>query len=192
MPRLETQEKKIDMKKMTWLSLLATLLAVSPLAFGAALVTKGANELGLEGDLDFATAVGTRLEASAKYAYFFWDRISLGVQGVVFNNDAMHQFGLGVNAEYNFTLSSNYKPLFGTDLVPFLGAAISYRHAKLFDEKESAVVFGGEGGVKFFLTDTTAITLSLVGELATEDIYDDDLEATNKDLSLRLGMRFYY
>ncbi len=180
------------MKKTIGLFLTATMLALSPMAFGAALVTKGANELGLDGDLDFATASGTRLEASAKYAYFFWNRVSLGLQGVVFNNDAMHQFGFGVTAEYNFVLSSNYKPLFGTDLVPFLGTSLCYRHAKLFDEKESAVVWGGEGGVKFFLTDTTAITLSLLGELASEDIYDDDLEATNKDLSLRLGMRFYY
>ena len=54
------------------------------------------------------------------------------------------------------------------------------------------MVFGADAGVKFFLTDTTALALSLRGELATEDVYDDDLEATDKNLALLLGMRFYF
>jgi hypothetical protein len=51
-------------------------------------------------------------------------------------------------------------------------------------------VLGGETGVKFFLTDSTAINLSLVGEWASEEIYADDLEATDLNLYAKLGMRF--
>jgi hypothetical protein len=180
------------MKSMKWLMVAVACGLAVPAAMGSALITRGSNEIALSGDLDFATASGTELDLNAKYAYFFWDRISLGVRTMVFNSDAMNQFGLGLTAEYNFALPPSYRPVFGTDLVPFLGVAADYRHASLFDQKESAGVFGAEGGVKFFLTDSTAITLSLVGELATEDIYADETEAADKDLSLQLGMRFYF
>jgi len=172
------------------MGMLAALTAAA--AQGAALVTKGANELAAEGKLDFATAAGTDVKLELKYAYFIMDRVSVGAQGVLADNDAVSAYGIGLTAEYNFVLPAGYKPLFGTDLVPYLGIAVDYRHAKLFEESESAVVFGGEAGIKFFLTDTTALALGLVGEYATEEIYVDDLEATDKDLSLQLGMRFYF
>ena len=181
------------MKKMTkWLALALVCGMAGSAAHGEALVTQGSSEIAVGGKLDFATEVGTDIDLAAKYAYFFWDRISIGGRFTGGNNDAMNYFGLGVSGEYNFQLPEGYGPLFGTDLVPYVGGAIDYRHVKLFDEQESAVVFGLESGLKFFLTDSTAITLSLVGELATEDIYADDLEATDKDLSLQLGMRFYF
>ena len=180
------------MKRVMWLWMGLALGVAGSSAWGAAMVTKGANEVAVGGKLDFATATGTDLVLDVKYAYFILDRLSMGARVTLHNNDAMNHFGVGATGEYNFDLPEGYKPMFGTDLVPYLGVAVDYRHAKLFDEKEGAVVFGAEGGLKFFLTDTTAVTLSLVGELATEDIYADDLDATDKDLSLRMGMRFYF
>lgn len=180
------------MNKVKWLALVLVVIVTAPLARAEALISRGSNELGINGIMDFATFQGIETEIDLKYAYFFWDRISLGMKGKFYHNDAMHAYGFGVTGEYNFNLPAGYRPLFGTDLVPFIGASVDYRHAKLFNEKEDAFVFGAEGGAKFFLTDCTAITLSLVGELATEDIYDDDLKATNKDLSIRLGLRFYF
>ena len=180
------------MKKMAGLVLAVVSCLVAPAAMGSALVTKGSNELALGGKMDFATFQGVETTLNAKYAYFFWDRVALGLRGTLYNNDAVNYFGVGVGGEYNFVLPSNIRPAFGTDLVPYVGGSVDFRRAKLFDETEDAVVFGGEAGVKFFLTDSTALTLSLVGELATEDIYDDDLEATNKNLDLQIGMRFYF
>ena len=180
------------MKKTMWRGLVMAVAIAGTSAQGAALVSRGASEVAIGGKLDFATAAGTDLALDVKYAYFFWDRFSVGTRVTLHNNDAMNHLGIGATAEYNFQLPEGYKPVFGTDLVPYLGVAVDYRHAKLFDEKESAMVFGGEGGLKFFLTDMTAVTLSLVGEWATEEIYADDLDATDKDLSLRLGMRFYF
>ena len=180
------------MNKMAGLVLAVVSCLVAPAAMGSALVTKGSNELALGGKIDFATFQGVETTLNAKYAYFFWDRVALGLRGTLYNNDAVNYFGVGVGGEYNFVLPPNIRPAFGTDLVPYVGGSVDFRRAKLFDETEDAVVFGGEAGVKFFLTDSTALTLSLVGELATEDIYDDDLEATNKNLDLQIGMRFYF
>ncbi len=180
------------MKSIKWFVLALMCSVAVPAAMGSALVTKGSRELALSGMLDFATEAGTAFDLEAKYGYFFWDRTSLGLRTQMANNDAVNAFGIGVTAEYNFTLPAKYRPIIGTDLVPFVGVALDYRQAKLFDEKESAAVLGGEAGVKFFLTDSTAITFSLVGELASEEIYADDLDATDKDLGMQLGMRFYF
>ena len=180
------------MKRAKWLLAMVAMVAAAPVAMGSALVTKGANEIAVSGNLDFATEQGMEIDVDARYAYFVMNRVALGAKAVMFNNDAVHAFGIGGTLEYNFAMPKSYKPMFGTDMVPYLGLAVDFRQSKLFDDKESAIVFGGEGGVKFFMTDTTAVTLSLVGELATEEIYADDLDATDKDLSLRLGMRFYF
>ncbi|MGD9782874.1 MAG: hypothetical protein AB7V14_12110 [Kiritimatiellia bacterium] len=174
-----------------WILALA-LGGTATAAMGEALVSKGASEMAIDGMVDFATFQGVETELAVRYGYFFVDRLSVGPKAMLYNNDAVNHLGLGVVAEYNFQLPPNYKPLFGTDLVPFLGGSVEYRRAKLFDETESAGVFGADAGVKFFLTDTTALALSLRGELATEDVYDDDLEATDKNLSLLLGMRLYF
>lgn len=180
------------MKSMKWLLMALACVLVVPAAPGAALITKGSQEIEIAGKLDFATEVGTEFDLGLNYAYFFWDRVALGTRGVLGDNDAVTYGGIGVTAEYNFVLPPKFRPLFGTDLVPYLGAAVDYRYAKLFDENESAAVFGGEAGVKFFLTDSTAINLSLVGEWATTEIYADDLEATDLNLYAQLGMRFYF
>lgn len=180
------------MKSIKWFVLAIMCCVAAPSAMGAALVTKGSRELAISGMLDFDTAAGTDLDLDIKYAYFFWNRTSLGIRFHGDNNDAMSAFGIGGSAEYNFALPAKYRPIIGTDLVPFTGVFLDYRQTKLFDEKESAAVFGGEAGLKFFLTDSTAVTFSLIGELATEDIYADDLDATDKNLGIHLGMRFYF
>ena len=180
------------MKNVKWMVLALACGWIVPAALGEALVTKGSQEVEVAGRLDFATEVGTEFDLGLNYAYFFWDRIALGVRGAGGDNDAVSYWDLGTTAEYNFVLPPNWKPLFGTDLVPYLGVALDFRQAKLFDETENAAVFGGEGGVKFFLTDSTAINVSLVGEWASADIYADDLEATDLNLYLQLGMRFYF
>ena len=182
------------MKSMKWLAVAVAVASgvAIPSAMGSALVTKGSSEIAVAGMLDFATFQGFETDLNAKYAYFFWDRIALGARGMVYDNDAVTHLGMGLTGEYNFNLPESVRPLFGTDLVPFLGLTVDYRHADLFDETESAIIFGAETGVKFFLTDSTAISLSLVGELATEDVYEDDLEATDKNLDLEIGMHFYF
>ncbi len=157
-----------------------------------ALITQGSSELGVGGQLDFASAVGTDVGIDVRYAYFFWDQISLGGVAGFGDNDAATSFKIGMVGEYNFKLSDQYRPIVGTDFVPFAGLGLSYQYVDIYHNKESALVFTTEGGVKFFLTDSAAITASGVFDLATKDIFPDDDDAKKWDLSLRLGMRFYF
>ncbi|MDD4340920.1 MAG: hypothetical protein PHO14_01650, partial [Kiritimatiellae bacterium] len=162
------------MKYMKWLTLALAVAVVVPSAMGAALITKGANELAIAGMVDFQSGEGMESSLDVRYAYFVMDRLALGTKVSLQYNDYYRHIGIGGVAEYNFKLPQGIKPLFGTDLVPFLGVALDYRYADIdYIGDESAVVLGGEGGLKFFLTDTTAVTLSLLGEVATEDVYVD-------------------
>jgi hypothetical protein len=190
-PSIELNKEE-KMKSIKWLALaLACGLAV-PAAMGAALVTKGSNKLNIGGSLDFDTEDGAVSQLAIQYGYFFWDRISLGAE-VIGSDDGIVKTGsIGVLGEYNFALPAKWKPLFGTDLVPFLGVGVDYRHAELYDEHQNAAVFSAETGLKFFLTDSTAINLSLVGEYATEDIYSEYPEGTDVNLFLQLSMGLYF
>ena len=157
-----------------------------------ALITEGSSELGVGGGLDFRSAVGTDVSIDVRYAYFFWDQISLGGVAGFGDNDAATSFKVGAVGEYNFKLSDNYQPLIGTDFVPFIGLGLSYQYVDIYHEKENALVFTGEGGAKFFLTDSAAIITSAVFDLATKDIFPDDDDANKWNLALKLGMRFYF
>ncbi|HPC18881.1 MAG: hypothetical protein KBC66_10090 [Kiritimatiellae bacterium] len=181
------------MRRGKWLIWVWLWALAAPAAMGAALVTKGANEIAVAGKLDFQSGMGADFKLDLRYAYFFIDRWSLGLRGTVADNDFENYFSAGVFSEYNFWLPEGFKPLVGTDLVPYVGLLLDYRHAEIHNlGTEDAGILGGEAGLKFFLTDTTAVTLALVGEVASEDVYVDDDEATNRDLYLMLGMRFYF
>lgn len=176
------------------------ILAIAALAVTASvlpvqaegLVTQGSSELGIGGTFDFTSAVGTDLALDVRYSYFFWDRISLGGVGGFSHNDAASGIKAGFVGEYNFALPEGYEPLIGTDFVPFIGAGLSYQYVDVYHEHESALVLTTEGGVKFFLTDSAAVTLSAIFDLATEDIFPDDNDANKWNVAFRLGMRFYF
>lgn len=181
------------MKKNGWMAVLAAAV-ISVAATGArgeALISEGSSELGVSGLLDFVSVNGTAVELNMRYAYFFWDAISLGGVFGLYNDDDLTRYEFGGVGEYNFRLSDDFRPLVGTDFVPFVGASVRYAYADM-NKNKSALLFGAEGGAKLFLTDSAALTLSLAGDLATEKVFPDDDEMQNWDVSIRLGMRFYF
>ena len=181
------------MKKNGWLAVLAAAVigAAATGAQGAALIDEGSSELGVGGALDFVGVNGTSVDLSLRYAYFFWDQISLGGVFGLYNDDDLTRYEFGAVGEYNFRLSEDYRPLVGTDFVPFVGVSARYAYADMSKNK-SALLFGAEGGTKFFLTDSAAVVFSLAGDLATEKIFPDDGDMQNWDLAIKLGMRFYF
>jgi len=183
--RNPTVMKKILVATAIALALLAPLASARP-------SSPRQHEIAVSGFLDPDTEVGTTVDLDLRYGYFFWDYISIGLQGGISDNDAATAGNIGITAEYNLPISDDYEPLIGTDFVPYFGGAISYQHAEIFGKKANAAVFTGEVGLKFFLTDTAAFTTSFLTSVATEDVYADDMDKSNIDLSLRLGMRFYF
>ena len=83
------------MKSMKWLALGLAVCLCGPAAQGAALLTQGSNEIGISGQLDTSGVAGTDFDLKVKYAYFFWDRTSLGLRGGFGDNDWWSYFSLG-------------------------------------------------------------------------------------------------
>ena len=179
------------MRKAKWILALAAALAAATAFGGSALVTQGANELAIQGGVDFVGPAGTSFDMGLKYAYFFLDGISLGTRVAAGNNRYANYVSLGLTGEVNFELPEGYEAMIGTDLVPYVGGAMDVRRVKA-GGSETAVVFGGETGLKFFLTDTSAVNVALVGEMATKKIFWDDNKAIYWDLGIQVGMRFYF
>ena len=142
--------------------------------------------------LDFASEVGVQSSLDLRYGYFFIDKLSLGFQGGFSDNDYYTNIRVAGVAEYNFPLSDDYEALIGTDCVPFIGLGLGFQYADSHEDDLCAAVISGETGVKFFLSDDCAVTTSVLAQLATDDIFMNDDEATTFDISLRLGMRFYF
>ncbi|MBP1590186.1 MAG: hypothetical protein IJT88_08805 [Kiritimatiellae bacterium] len=178
------------MKKLLIAS--ALVFAIALPAMADALISQGSNELGVSGFVDPMTEAGTRIDFDLRYAYFFWDRISLGMVGGFGDDDRVTNVRLGVTGEYNFDISDDYRPIIGTDFVPYVGVALCYQHADLMGDKAGAGVFTTEGGMKFFLSDTAAVTTSVLGSMATDDVYADKHDTTWWDIAIRVGMRFYF
>ena len=89
---------------------LALAAAAALPAHAEALITQGSSELGVGGGLDFKSAVGTDVSLGVRYAYFFWDQISLGGTVGVADNDAATSFKVGGVGEYNFKLPTTTSP----------------------------------------------------------------------------------
>jgi len=169
---------------------LIAVLAVLALAVTgqAANIDAGTYELELGGGIDFDGPSGTQFDLNAGMGYFVADYIEVGVRIALSDNDDVGSYGLGVFGEYNFDL--------GTQLVPFVGADVSWFNVdvegEFVDESEDAGVLGVYGGVKYFLTEDVALYAQAEAELASEDIYleDDDVENTN--FLITWGIRYHF
>jgi len=169
----------------------SALLAPAP-ARAAAIIGRGTSEVGLDGSLLAHSADGTAFDLGFRYAYFLADRVSLGAILDIGHSKHADVDRVGPVVEYDWRMADGYRAVVGTDFVPFAAAAVLLGWADVYDEDATGVVFRGEGGLKFYLTDTAALVLSLVGEYATADMYMDDDKAVDWDVRATLGMRLLF
>jgi len=172
------------MKKLTSMAtVLALVLGGS--AYAAEALHEGSTEFGVQGKVEFESAVGTDISVSLRAGHFVADGIQVGAFGSFADNDVDTRWGVGVFGEYNL--------LTGGAVVPFVGISGAYNRSEPSGLKNTdAFVLGAEAGGKYFLTANTALTLSYLFELSSDDIFvdDDQLEDTNH--SILLGLRFYF
>lgn len=165
---------------------IALIAAIAASAQGMFL-EEGTSELSLSGLLDFDTANGTLTDLNVFYGYFVMDYLEVGLEAGYLNDDAFRVWALGPKADYNFDI--------GYSVVPFIGGALKFASAeqKVIDESDNAGIAALDAGAKFFITEYAAISVALVGELATDDIYaEKDGETSSTDTRIELGMRFFF
>jgi hypothetical protein len=182
------------MKKLTALPAVLLLAAVllPATARATAIIGRGTSEIGVDGSIAAHSADGTTFDLGIRYSYFFWDSISVGILFDAYHAEHSDIDRFGPVVEYDWRMGDNYRALVGSDFVPYIAAGILAASADVYDHDATGVVFRGEPGLKFFLTDTAALVASLVVEWATDDIYRDKKDTAVWDLSAHLGLRLLF
>lgn len=168
---------------MKRLMAMMAVLALAGTTYGASL-KEGTQEVVADGLFDPETAAGTTYDLGLKYGYFIQDSVEVGGQVNWSDDDVVTAYGAGAFAEYNFDQ--------GTELVPYVGAALDYVNADVEDaDSVDAFQLTGEVGVKYFLVENVAVSAAGKFQWSDEDIYakDNDLEDTN--IEIDLAMRFF-
>lgn len=155
----------------------------------AAALQQGVQELGLSGLIDFDTPDDTLVDIEVSYGYFVADYLEVGGKAGITDDERSTFWGFGGFVEYNFETN--------TPLIPYVGASLGWAGGEVQidpenDENNSALLFGLEGGAKYFLTETVALTGGLAFDVASDDVFpsDDGVEDINWDL--RMGIRFFF
>lgn len=171
-------------------SLVSILLAgiLSTAHAHAVNLLQGSREVGVSGLIDFDGGAGTLIALDASYGFFWADFVESGLHGGVMDNDVVSTWRLGLFTEYNFFRN--------TALVPYLGGSLDLLGTQLEVADGSSDEFAGsiglDLGVKYFITDSVAVSTQLGLDVATADVYpaEDGAEDVNWDLTL--GMRFFF
>lgn len=172
--------------------LLAAAVLLPASARAASIIGRGTSELGIDGALTAHSADGTAFDLGVRYAYFAWERLSVGVLLDIGHSKHSDLDRFGAIAEYDWRMRDGYRAVIGSDFVPFLAGGLLGAWADVYDDDATAIVFRAEGGLKFYLTDTAALVASVVGEWATDDIYLDKRRAVDWDLYASLGVRLLF
>jgi outer membrane protein W len=160
------------------------MLALAGSVYGASL-KQGTQEIVVEGLFDADGAAGDELDLSLKYGQFIQDNIEVGAFAGFSDNDVVNTYEIGGFGEYNIDL--------GNELVPYVGAGIGWISLEADDSDADEDGYGiyGEVGVKYFLAENVAVSAAGIYEWASEDVYVEDGEATDDNITLNLAMRFY-
>ncbi len=171
---------------------MAALALTAALGMGAASAQNliwQTKELGLSGLVDPDTADGTRVELDLRWGYFIYDGVVIGATASFADSDSLSSAGGGVYTEFNFET--------GGPAMPFVGLGLGVNYTK-FDipglrGNRTVGVATPEAGVKVFLNENAAVSLSVLTQFATGEIYlRDNAKTSQFDWSIRLGLRFFY
>lgn len=180
-------------KHRSFRHLLLTLLLTGLLSTAhAGRIDEGTIETGIDLLLDFESGNGTLFEGKLSGGYFVVDGVLAGARVAFSTDDDWTRFGIHAFVEQHFETD--------TPWIPYVGASLGFEYLSLdfmedtvkTSQSENALVLGLSGGIKFFITETTALDLGLDLSLASEDVYCGSKgKPDNVDFTMRLGFRFF-
>jgi len=137
------------------------------------------------GSLDFST-----FTASAGLGRFFTDsfQVELGLIGQSmtiseFGEDmTLQQMGLQVRPNFHFNTDSS--------TVPYVGLALGYLWVDFFEEDTGAFLYGGQAGIKQFVTENAYLQIEAGYTASTIEIGDEDIDVGDLRLSVGVGCKF--
>ena len=172
---------------MKKLAIIVVLALATSIGGYAQMLSQGTKELELEGGFDDKTAAGNQVWIGLGFGYFVIDNLELIAAGYFVHDDYTIGYHPAVGAQYNFNL--------GYKLVPFVGINLGWG---IWDYKKGmedmdGFVYGGEAGVKYFVTESLALSASVDYDLSTGDIWmEENGKMVNNNWGVRWGLRYYF
>ncbi|MGH8196047.1 MAG: outer membrane beta-barrel protein [Woeseiaceae bacterium] len=155
------------------------------------MIREGHHEVSLHISPDLEGPIGDTIFFQAGYGVFLRDGIvvramlSHAVLEDVAGEDTDYRSSeAGIAGEYHFDLGGN--------LVPYLGLGLGWHRSQFADLDESALVYGPRFGMKYFVADNAALDLEITYEFAAADVFINDFEAEDTDLSSAVGFRILF
>lgn len=175
-----------------WIQTAGLLFAIlASRAEAQPMIRKGNHELSLHISPDFEGAVGDMIDARAGFGLFLRDglaaRATLAyavLEDVAGEDNDYRTQELGLVGEYHFRRDAR--------LVPYLGAGLGWRKSLFGKFEESALVYGPRAGIKYFLADNVALDFEITYKMAPADVFINDFEPEDTDLSSGIGLRVLF
>lgn len=152
----------------------------------AQMLSKGTKELDISGNFDPKGSAGTQIWTALGFGYFVMDNLELAAAGAFIYDDYETGYHPAVGAQYNFNL--------GYKLVPFIGINLGWGIWDYKDiEDTDGFVYGGEAGLKLFITDALALSASVDYDLSTGNIWmEKDGKMVDSNWGVNWGLRYYF
>ena len=152
----------------------------------AQMLSKGTMELDITGGFDPKGAAGSQVMAGLGYGYYVIDNLEVDAAFFFINDDYETGYHPAIGSQYNFNL--------GYKLVPFVGINLGWG---IWDYKEvenkNGFVYGGEVGLKYFLTDSLALSASIDYDLSTGDIWmEKDGKMVDNNWGVNWNLRYSF
>ncbi len=187
------------MRKM--IGLMVAVVLVGAVKVSAQDLSRGRNELGFAGlvKLDEPDPIDYLVFMDMKYGRFVRDGLQVGAIATLFATDVSWTLTLGPMVEYNFVLGNHWPTL--KRWVPFVGLSAALATAELDEDwsvdveraetrkgSNSGLAVTGETGIKYFLSDSVALTASFNFSWSSDDVFSGESNARN----ILLGLRAYF
>ena len=155
------------------------------------LIKKGDRELAVHISPDFEGAIGDMLFAQLGYGLFVRDRLEVRatfaytvLEDIAGEESDYRMSEYGLVGEYHIDLAKAW--------VPYVGVAIGWSTSEFGNLDESAFVYGPTAGLKYFLAGNVALDLGVTYRFSTAEVFINDFQAEDHDLSSVIGLRVLF
>lgn len=175
------------------LAMLSAGLAVGAESSNPLFLSKGTQELNVQGLVDFNAEDSYSVDLNAKYGYFIRDGWEVGTNVTTDLSKSFKSGGVGIFTEYNFVNSTQLVPYVGvgTELVR---ANYNSRDDKLNTDSfnATAVNFKTSLGLKYFISKNVALTSEVNYNIATDHLKVSGDDAKKSFTKFLIGTSFYF
>jgi opacity protein-like surface antigen len=175
----------------TWIAAAFVSCALAGHATADPMIKHGNEDLSVHVSPDFEGAIGDMIFVQVGYGIFLRDRL----EGRATYSYTLLEDVAGEDSDYKMSelgLVGEYHVEFGKDLVPYVGLAIGWGKSEFGSLDESAFVYGPIAGLNYFLADNVALDLAITYRFASADVFINDFQPEDHDLSSSIGLRVMF